>query len=99
MWLEGLATNLLDDPAVEGVVINARDVTERRIRMERQAALSDLGLDVLRATTLAAAVKLGHRRPSPPSSTPAAARSPSILEPVARGQRPGGARRWTGGRR
>ena len=29
-WLEGIATNLLDDPAVQGVVINARDVTERR---------------------------------------------------------------------
>ena len=58
LWLEGLATNLLDDPAVEGVVINARDVTDRRIRMERQVALSDLRLEVLRATTLAGAVKL-----------------------------------------
>ncbi len=56
VWLEALATNLLDDPAVEGVVINARDVTGRRIRMERQAALSDLGRDVLSATTMAAAV-------------------------------------------
>jgi diguanylate cyclase (GGDEF)-like protein/PAS domain S-box-containing protein len=27
--VEGVATNLLDDPAVAGVVINARDVTER----------------------------------------------------------------------
>jgi len=51
-WLEGLATNLLDDPAVEGMVINARDVTERRARLERQAALSDLGREVLRATTI-----------------------------------------------
>ena len=51
-WLEGLATNLLDDPAVEGMVINARDVTERTARLERQAALSDLGREVLRATTL-----------------------------------------------
>ncbi len=58
LWLEGLATNLLDDPAVEGVVINARDVTDRRIRMERQVALSDLRLEALRATTLAAAVNL-----------------------------------------
>ena len=56
VWLEALATNLLDDPSVEGVVINARDVTGRRIRMERQAALSDLGRDVLSATTMAAAV-------------------------------------------
>jgi diguanylate cyclase (GGDEF)-like protein/PAS domain S-box-containing protein len=28
-WIEGVATNLLDDSAVGGVVINARDVTER----------------------------------------------------------------------
>ncbi len=56
VWLEGLATNLLDDPAVEGVVINARDITDRRTRMDRQAAISDLGREVLRATTLAAAV-------------------------------------------
>ncbi|MEP6625904.1 MAG: PAS domain S-box protein, partial [Acidimicrobiia bacterium] len=26
-WLDGIATNLLDDPSVHGVVINARDVT------------------------------------------------------------------------
>ena len=56
VWLEGLATNLLDDPAVEGMVINARDVTDRRTRTARQAALSELGREVLRATTLAAAV-------------------------------------------
>ncbi len=56
-WLEGLATNLLDDPAVAGMVINARDVTERRARQERQTALSDLGREVLRATTLEASVK------------------------------------------
>ncbi len=56
-WLEGLATNLLDDPAVAGMVINARDVTERRARLERQTALSDLGREVLRATTLEASVK------------------------------------------
>jgi diguanylate cyclase (GGDEF)-like protein len=55
-WLEGLATNLLDDPAVAGVVINARDVTERRARLERHTAISDLGREVLRATTLDASV-------------------------------------------
>ncbi len=55
-WLEGVATNLLDDPAVGGVVINARDVTERRARLERQAAISDLGREALRATTLESVV-------------------------------------------
>ena len=51
-WLEGLGTNLLDDPAVAGMVITARDVTERRARLERQTAISDLGREVLRATNL-----------------------------------------------
>jgi PAS domain S-box-containing protein len=27
-WLETIATNLLDDPSVEGIVINSRDITE-----------------------------------------------------------------------
>ena len=35
-----------------GVVINARDITDRRARLERQTAISDLGREVLRATTL-----------------------------------------------
>ncbi len=30
IWLEALGTNRIDDPAIAGVVINARDVTERR---------------------------------------------------------------------
>ncbi len=29
-WLESVASNLLDDPGVGGVVVNSRDVTERR---------------------------------------------------------------------
>jgi diguanylate cyclase (GGDEF)-like protein/PAS domain S-box-containing protein len=42
-WLEATGINLLDDPAVEGIVINGRDCTERR-RYEQQlidAALRD----------------------------------------------------------
>ena len=35
-WLEGLATNLLDDPSVAGIVINSRDITER---LQTEAAL------------------------------------------------------------
>jgi two-component system cell cycle sensor histidine kinase/response regulator CckA len=34
-WIEALGTNLLDDPSVEGVVINYRDVTEQR-RLQEQ---------------------------------------------------------------
>ena len=56
-WLEGLATNLRDDPDVGGIVINARDVTERKARSERQRAISDLGREVLRSTTFEASVR------------------------------------------
>ena len=34
VWLEGTATNLVHDPAVRGIVINYRDVTERRRHQE-----------------------------------------------------------------
>ena len=30
-WQEAIATNLLDDPAVNGIVVNARDITERKL--------------------------------------------------------------------
>ncbi len=33
-WLEATATNLLDDPAVRGVVENLRDITERKLAEE-----------------------------------------------------------------
>jgi diguanylate cyclase (GGDEF)-like protein/PAS domain S-box-containing protein len=34
-WFEALATNCLDEPAVNGVVINLRDVTERKSAQEK----------------------------------------------------------------
>jgi diguanylate cyclase (GGDEF)-like protein/PAS domain S-box-containing protein len=37
---EGIARNLLDDPVVRGVVINSRDVTERRRREEQVRRLA-----------------------------------------------------------
>ena len=39
-WMELLATNLLDDPVVNGIVINARDVTER-LETENQLRASE----------------------------------------------------------
>ena len=30
LWIEGFFTNLLDEPAVQSVVINYRDITERK---------------------------------------------------------------------
>jgi diguanylate cyclase (GGDEF)-like protein/PAS domain S-box-containing protein len=56
-WLEGIATNLFADPDVAGMVINASDVTERQDRLERQAAIADLGREALRATTLEESVR------------------------------------------
>jgi PAS domain S-box-containing protein/putative nucleotidyltransferase with HDIG domain len=38
-WMEGFLTNLLDEPAVQSVVINYRDITERKlaeVRIQRQ---------------------------------------------------------------
>ncbi|NJN26517.1 MAG: PAS domain S-box protein [Cyclobacteriaceae bacterium] len=35
IWLEATATNLLSDPAIQGIILNTRDITERR-RAERE---------------------------------------------------------------
>jgi PAS domain S-box-containing protein len=48
LWLEGVATNLLQDPAVRGIVTNYRDVTHRvraeeaQIRSQKMEALGTL---------------------------------------------------------
>ncbi len=41
-WIETTATNLLADPAVRGIVLNSRDVTERKSAEEAQALLAAL---------------------------------------------------------
>jgi PAS domain S-box-containing protein len=38
VWLEATGTNLLSDPAIEGIVLNSRDITERR-RAEQEARM------------------------------------------------------------
>ncbi len=35
VWLEATATNMLGDPAIQGIIVNSRDITERR-RAERE---------------------------------------------------------------
>lgn len=40
LWLEGVATNLLSDPAVAAIVTNYRDVTERRMVGEKASWLA-----------------------------------------------------------
>jgi len=37
VWLEGVASNLLDDPAINGIVTNYRDITERKHAEETAA--------------------------------------------------------------
>jgi len=69
--LEGVATNLLDEPSVGGVVVNARDVTERRAleaRLAHQAShdpLTDLPNRTLFGDRLAGAAAAARRRGSP----------------------------------
>ena len=53
MWLEATGKNMLDDPAIHGIVINKRDITERRRAEEEQRkrgqmqALSENSLDLI----------------------------------------------------
>jgi PAS domain S-box-containing protein len=48
-YYEAVVTNLLEDPAVQGIVINSRDVTERKL-MEEQLLASNRELDVFATT-------------------------------------------------
>ena len=53
VWLEGVAKNLLHQPAVAGVVLNARDVTEREEAREKMGQLGvQLETRLERITTL-----------------------------------------------
>lgn len=40
VWLEGVVTNMTDDPAIKGIVINTRDITERIKLQEQQQNLT-----------------------------------------------------------
>src|SRR5437763_14405258 len=51
-YVEVGGTNLLDDPAIRGIVVNLRDVTERRRVAEQQAAVAALGQWALSGTAL-----------------------------------------------
>jgi|GEM_PF-2189133 len=43
-WVEATGRSLLDDPAINGIVVNMRDITERRRHEEMQRFLSDASL-------------------------------------------------------
>jgi PAS domain S-box-containing protein len=57
VWLEATGTNLLSDPAIRGLVVNSRDITERRLaekeaRMRGQMqSLSENSLDLITRLT------------------------------------------------
>ncbi len=70
-WLEAVGTNLLDDPAVGGVVINYRDITSRR-KLEEELrhmafhdSLTGLANRALFIDRLEHALLLSHRAPRP----------------------------------
>ena len=44
---ESIATNLLDDPSVDGIVFNARDITDRKRTEEERDRLFEFSLDLL----------------------------------------------------
>jgi len=43
-WHEAILTNLLDDPSVQGIIVNSRDITERKI-IEEELLASNRELD------------------------------------------------------
>lgn len=49
-WIETTATNLLDDPTIEGIVTNSRDVTER-IFNEKELKLSNERYNIINKAT------------------------------------------------
>jgi PAS domain S-box-containing protein len=42
IWIESSATNLLSDPAIQGILINSRDITERRRAEQEQRMRSQM---------------------------------------------------------
>tara|TARA_R110000850_G_scaffold109303_1_gene222107 strand:+ start:149 stop:5653 length:5505 start_codon:yes stop_codon:yes gene_type:complete len=49
-WIETTATNLLDDPAIEGIVTNSRDVTERLLK-EKELQISNERYQIVNKAT------------------------------------------------
>ncbi|WP_256288610.1 PAS domain S-box protein [Halobellus inordinatus] len=58
VWIESYGTNRLADPNVEGVIVNQRDITERK---ERERTLKQYERAVEQATDLLAAADTEHR--------------------------------------
>ncbi|MPY93094.1 MAG: EAL domain-containing protein [Acidimicrobiia bacterium] len=61
-WTELSLSDRLDDLAVEGIVINARDVTAKRRREAEQAAIAAVGRAALAGTDMAGLAELAVRQ-------------------------------------
>src|SRR5712691_11752658 len=61
-WMEGTATNLLHDPAIQAIVVNFRDTTDRK-QLEHQLRFSELKLrSLVESNILGVAVSDGAGR-------------------------------------
>jgi two-component system, cell cycle sensor histidine kinase and response regulator CckA len=63
-WVEGMSKNLIDDPAVQGIVINYRDTTERRAiedELRERAQLLDLAHDAILSLSWDGAIQFWSR--------------------------------------
>ncbi|MBV9411510.1 MAG: PAS domain S-box protein, partial [Acidimicrobiia bacterium] len=61
-WVEVVPTNLIDDPAVRGIVLNMRDITERKRAEEELRLLQTIVLAIDEAADLGAALEVTVQR-------------------------------------
>ncbi len=57
-YIEVVGTNLLDDPSVDGIVANYRDITQRKRAEDRTLIFATLGQRLSVATTAISAVRI-----------------------------------------
>ena len=61
-WMEVVPTNLIDDPAVAGIVLNVRDITERKRAEEELRLLQTIVLAIDEAPDLGASLEVTVQR-------------------------------------